>query len=121
MNYLSYLYMINNKKEFGKNLRKWRKARGITQEELAFKAETSAPTISSYESGSAVPSFNTMMRLANALEVSPVHLFAYDSKYLTVQDKELQYILVEKFKNIPYEKRKLIFTIIDAIMSENLQ
>ncbi len=110
--------MKYNKKEFGKNLRKWRKLKIITQDELAFQAETTAPTISSYESGSAVPSFNTMLRLAEALEISPVQLFAYDNEHLKVEDRELQYILVEKFKNISFEKRKLIFAIIDAIKAQ---
>ena len=111
--------MINNKKEFGKNLRKWRKTKNVTQEELAFLSQTTAPTISSYECGCAVPSFNTMMRLADALKIAPVQLFAFDNKNLTIEDKELQYILVEKFKNIPFAKRKMIFAIIDAITAEN--
>jgi len=111
--------MVNNKKEFGKNLRKWRKIKNITQEELAFLSKTTAPTISSYECGCAIPSFNTMMRLAQALEIAPVQLFAYDSEKLSIEDKELQYILVEKFKNIPFSKRKMIFAIIDSIMAEN--
>ncbi len=111
--------MINHKKEFGKNLKKWRNLRGITQEKLAEKASTTAPTISSYESGSAVPSFNTMLRLAEALKISPVQLFAYDNKNLNIDDKELQYILVEKFKNIPFTKRKMIYNVIDALMMEN--
>ncbi len=111
--------MINNKKEFGKNLRKWRKLRKITQEELGFIANTTSPTISSYESGCAVPSFNTMIKLAQALKIAPVQLFSYDSEYLTIEDKELQYILVEKFKNIPFKKRQLIFNIIDAIVEKD--
>ena len=111
--------MINNKKEFGKNLRKWRKAKNVTQEELAFLSQTTAPTISSYECGCAIPSFNTMMKLAQALKIAPVQLFAYDNEYLNVEDKELQYILVEKFKNIPFSKRKMIFAIIDTIMAED--
>lgn len=110
--------MKYNKKEFGKNLRKWRKLRNITQDELAFQADTTSPTISSYESGSAIPSFNTMLRLTEALEISPAQLFAYDSEHLKIEDHELQYILVEKFKNIPFEKRKLIFAIIDAIKAQ---
>lgn len=108
--------MIDNKKELGKNIRKWRKLRCMTQEELAFNAKTTAPTISSYESGSAVPSFNTMIRISEALKISMFQLFVYDNKYLNIDDTELQYILIDKFKNINFEKRRLIFAIIDTIM-----
>lgn len=110
--------MFNDKKEFGKNLRKWRKLRGITQEQLAFDSGTTAQTISAYECGATIPGFNTLLKLTNSLKISLAQLFAYDSSFLTIEDKELQYVLVEKFKNIPYEKRELIFTIIDAIMSK---
>lgn len=109
--------MVNDKKEFGKNLRKWRKLRGITQEQLAFDSGTTAQTISAYECGAAIPGFNTLTKLTNSLDISLAQLFAYDSSYLTIDDKELQYILVEKFKNIPFEKRELIFRIIDAVMA----
>lgn len=100
------------------NLRKWRKAKNVTQEELTFLSQTTAPTISSYECGCAIPSFNTMIRLADALKIAPVQLFAFNNENLTIEDKELQYILVEKFKNIPFAKRKMIFAIIDTIIAE---
>lgn len=111
--------MIDDKKEFGKNLRKWRKARAITQEKLAEIADTTTQTISSYECGGAVPGFNTIVKLANALDVSLGQLFNYDKACLTIDDIELQYVLVEKFRDIPYDKRVLIYRLIDAVMAEN--
>lgn len=111
--------MTDDRRELGKNIRKWRKERGFSQEELAFLANTTAKTISTYESGNTVPGFNTLLKLAKALEVPLVKLFAYDETYLTIDDKELQYIIVEKFKNIPYKKRCLIYSIIDTIASNN--
>lgn len=111
--------MVDVRKEFGKNLRKWRKERNLSQEDLAFRAETTAKTISTYESGNSVPGFNTILKLANALNITLAQLFVYDDKCLTIDNKELQYVLVEKFKNLPYEKRHLIYTIIDAIAQDN--
>lgn len=110
--------MHNYKKELGKSLRKWRLANGVTQEQLAFDANVATQTISAYECGNTTPSINTLFKMVNALKISFAQLFAFDNEYLTIEDKELQYILVEKFKDIPHDKRRMIFKIIDAIISE---
>lgn len=52
------------------NLKMYRKEKGITQIRLSIEAGVSQETISAYESGKALPSAETLIRLSNYLNVS---------------------------------------------------
>lgn len=55
---------------FGKNVRKTRKQRGLTQEELAFEAEIDLTYVGGIERGKRNPSLIVMARIADALSIS---------------------------------------------------
>lgn len=55
-------------KVFGERLRQVRKRRGLTQEELATRADLAGPYISDMERGLKVPSLTTVLQLAMAME-----------------------------------------------------
>ena len=61
---------------FGINLRKYRKRLGISQHEIAFRAEVSIASISPLELGEKLPRIDNFIRLAGALEVEPNDLTA---------------------------------------------
>ncbi|MFN3685836.1 helix-turn-helix domain-containing protein [Salinarimonas sp.] len=63
---------------FGANLRNLRKARGLTQGQLAERAALTAEMISKIERGVAAPSFPTIERLADALDQPEVAFFGID-------------------------------------------
>ncbi len=58
------------------NLRQHRKARGFTQPELAEKIEKSPKSVSDYEVGRTTPSYETIEKIAEALDVPEAALFA---------------------------------------------
>lgn len=58
----------------GGRLREIRKSRGLTQERLAERIERSVDAVSALERGLALPSFETLEKLADALDV-PVRDF----------------------------------------------
>jgi transcriptional regulator with XRE-family HTH domain len=60
---------------FGTNLRNQRKAKRLTQSDLAEKVELSAEMISKIERGIASPSFSTIERLSEVLQVPEVVFF----------------------------------------------
>ena len=60
---------------FIKNLKRWRKAMGISQKELAEKCGTSHSYIRQLESGNGHPSFVFIGKIANALKIEPYQLF----------------------------------------------
>lgn len=67
------------KTEFGKRLQYLRRQKGMTQERLAEKALISVDFLSLIERGINAPSFDTLEKLAIALDVSVKHFFEFDS------------------------------------------
>ena len=63
------------KQDFGANLRQHRKAKGLTQAELADQIDLSIEMISKIERGEAAPSFTTVESLSVALDVPEVAFF----------------------------------------------
>jgi transcriptional regulator with XRE-family HTH domain len=59
---------------FGANLRAARKQAGLSQEALAYEAEVDRAAISVYERGGREPNLRTLLKLARALQLSPVAL-----------------------------------------------
>lgn len=52
------------------NLKRIREMRGLTQAELGRRAEMGAASVSHFETGQRVPSLESLVRLADALDVS---------------------------------------------------
>ncbi|WP_299096990.1 helix-turn-helix transcriptional regulator [uncultured Winogradskyella sp.] len=67
-------------KEFGNNLRKIRKHKGITQEELAFKIGLEISQISRIERGILNSTISTAYEIASALNVDLKDLFDFSKK-----------------------------------------
>lgn len=65
-------------KRFGRLLAGQRARRGLTQEQLAEKISMSVDMISRMEGGSSGASFNTIEKLATALDIDPGQLFVAD-------------------------------------------
>ncbi|WP_312062948.1 helix-turn-helix transcriptional regulator [Brevundimonas sp.] len=62
----------------GRNIRRHRNAQGISQEELAFRAEMKRSYVSGIELGKRKPSVDALERLADALRVDPRSLLDPD-------------------------------------------
>ncbi len=67
------------KKLFGANLRKYRKERALSQEELAEKADVSVKHIGALESGSSFVSAELLQTFCSILNVPPNFFFADES------------------------------------------
>jgi transcriptional regulator with XRE-family HTH domain len=65
---------------FGKRLRRLRRIADLTQEQLAEKVGVSADFISQVERGINTPSFDTIQKLAEVLEVDASELFLPSDK-----------------------------------------
>lgn len=60
----------------GANIRTLRKAKGLTQEQLAAEAEMAMRYVAGVERGEENPSLKFLVKIAAALSVSPADLFA---------------------------------------------
>lgn len=62
----------------GRNVRRLRQQRGLTQEQLAFEAQLDLTYVGGIERGRRNPSLLVMARLAAALQVTPADLLRPD-------------------------------------------
>lgn len=69
---------MNQPELFGKRVRTIRKAAKITQEEAAEAAQLNSKYLGEIERGEKRPSFEAIMALAKALNVSPDAFFQFD-------------------------------------------
>ena len=63
---------------FGNRLRKVRKEKGFTQEELSYRADLELSQISRIERGIINTSISQVFKIAEALEVPPKYLFDFE-------------------------------------------
>lgn len=75
--------MINNRdkeylKAFGKNLRKLREAKGLSQHDLALKAEINKNQIGNIERGEVNTTISTVNVISEVLGVEPKELFDFN-------------------------------------------
>lgn len=59
---------------FSENLKAYRKAKGLTQEELAIRLQVVRQTVSKWEKGLSVPDADLLLRLSEVLEVPVAQL-----------------------------------------------
>ncbi|MHB1459426.1 MAG: helix-turn-helix domain-containing protein [Armatimonadota bacterium] len=79
--------MIN---AFAENLRACRKSLGLTQEQLAEVSGLSTNYIARLEIGMSTPSFATLMKLSNALQVSASDLLAMEYESTAPSDLSIK-------------------------------
>ena len=73
--------------EFRMNLKFYREQKGWSQAELAIQADSSNGQIGNIEAGKAFPSFELILRIADAFSIHPADLFLRDSS--KAQNREL--------------------------------
>lgn len=66
--------MFNSYKKLGENVRRIRKERKLTQEQLAELTNIDPKSIIAIEAGKRNPTFKTIQKIAKALKVSPKDL-----------------------------------------------
>ncbi len=72
-----------NKKEFGERLREFRKAKGLSQENLAMIIGKNATTIGRFENGQLIPDAEQIFLMCNELEIDEQDLFNTDKRIHT--------------------------------------
>ncbi len=76
---------MNFEKCFGKNIKKFRLAKKLTQEQLAEQLDTSTNTVSKIERGLRFVSSDTLVKITQILEIKPHELFVFEDKQSTEQ------------------------------------
>lgn len=102
----------------GKNIRKFREAKKMRQEDLAEKAELTTNYIGMIERGEKIPALDTFIKILNALGVSADMVLSdvLDNGY-TVKNSMLN----EKLEKLVPEDRNKIYEVIDTMMKQSKQ
>lgn len=110
--------MVDIKKEFGLKVKKYRNYANLAQEELAEKAGITPQTLSGIENGHGFPSYPVLCKLVQALDVAPLCLFTFPTQTPSFDNEELQAIILEDFKALNQDNRKIILHMIQYLREQ---
>lgn len=88
----------------GETIRKYRKERNMTQEEMAKRLGVTPPAVNKWENGNSYPDIMLLAPIARLLDISVDALLSFQGE---LTDEEIRQIIMEsdeKFKNSTYEE-----------------
>lgn len=103
----------------GERIRQFRKAKGLTQEELAEKAGVNASYMGTVERGDRNISIETLEKIMQGLDVSPTDFFqfhAIENDDLKNENDKLLEMLKSLLYSRPPEENRLIYRIVTDII-----
>lgn len=101
------------KKLLGKRVRTLRKTRGWTQQKLGEKADISYKFLGEIERGQQNPSFEILVKIAQALDVDLPEFFRLDQE--TKNRNEMECRINEIIKSIKGDELRQIFTVLKML------
>lgn len=111
-------------RDFGNRLRSLRDERGLTQRELALRLQMPVPQISRYETGTFMPNAETLLTLADALDVNVDTLLGRSNGNDKASDAVKDIRLAERMRELEKLDRRFRETaiaVIDAIVVQGHQ
>lgn len=102
----------------GKRIALLRKGKGITQAQLAEKADITNNFLSHIERSYSIPSLETLIKICDALDVTP------DTVLLGAKTDKKEYMgneIYEKISSCSSKQKRFIIDIIDALQKESLE
>ncbi len=99
---------------FGKRMKELRKNLGLSQDELAEKVDISSKYLSRIEMGQHFPSIDTLVKLANALNVELRDFFEF--AHQTPSTRELNETLNSLIREADGDKLRLLVKITRAVV-----
>jgi transcriptional regulator with XRE-family HTH domain len=110
-------------KGFGTRIHDLRKIKSLSQQDLAKKIGVHFTNLGKYERDEAIPSADTLNKLAKALDVTSDYLLngtVQDKANNTIKDQELL-MQFKKIEKLPNDKKKLLLEFIDSfVIKSNL-
>ena len=100
--------------EMGRRIREARLNKGLTMSKLAKDAGTSIVYIGEIERGLKMPSVNTLIKIANVLEVSIDYILRYEVKS---GEKYVYDEFTSKLDTLSKEQKQTVMSILDAYIN----
>lgn len=89
--------------QIGKVIRKYRKEKGITQEEMARRLGVTAPAVNKWENGNSFPDITLLAPIARLLDINVDTLLSFQEELSGEEINQLIYEIDNKLKSEPYE------------------
>ena len=109
---------INEVIQIGNRIKEYRKSKGITQKELALRAEIPYSTYSNYENNNREPNREQLQKIATALDVPLYELMGFDGSIRINPNKQRPFdIAIQKFQNnedLTYEDEQVITEYVES-------
>lgn len=102
------------KKLLGKNIRRIRKDKNLTQETFSEKIGIEPSSLSNIENGKSLPSTQTIVNIQQEFEITPNEIFEIDYDYLK-NNKYLEEAICNVVKDLDLERKRTIYKIVKAI------
>ena len=90
----------------GSRIKSLRKAKGLTQQELADLINVTKVSVCCYEKGNRTPNLETFMDIVNALDTTPNYLLGADIKVIAENDEDYVVTLPKEDLKVINEIRK---------------
>ena len=97
--------------DIGQNIRKFRMAKGMTQTDLALAMDTNKSAVSKWETGDRILKLDTVLRLADELDVTPSELL-----YTGAGDNEEWETVHREIKLLPEEEKGFILRTVQTLL-----
>ncbi|MDE7424885.1 MAG: helix-turn-helix domain-containing protein [Lachnospiraceae bacterium] len=107
-------YTISN--TLGERIRLLRKQQGMSQEQLALKAEMAPSFIGEIERSAKKPSIESIEKISNALEISVSELFNYNMETFETNPTSLESKLAVTLEQCNNNERDILCKILDNIL-----
>ncbi|AZS17938.1 helix-turn-helix domain-containing protein [Paenibacillus lutimineralis] len=107
-------------KMVGEGIRHFRKQRGLSQEELASKAEIHETYIGKLERSEKVCSVVVLSKITNALDLSMVEFFSYIQPVSGEGSESILSEIVDRLRGKSVNEQKRVLKVIDAMLDEQL-
>ncbi|WP_049828310.1 helix-turn-helix domain-containing protein [Paenibacillus peoriae] len=107
-------------KMVGEGIRHFRKLRGLSQEELASKADVHETYIGKLERSEKVCSIVVLDKITNALNLSMVEFFSYIQPVNREKSESTLTEIVNRLRSRNENEQKKILKVIDAILDDQL-
>lgn len=109
--------MFMNLKNIGNNVKTLRLASGMTQAQLAEKADMSTVHMSHIETGSVAMSIDSLINISNALSTTPDSILWGE---FNLTDDKTQMLLSRKIQEMTPDENRLIIEFIDLVKRLNI-
>lgn len=117
-NYKSLLLPANDYsqdiKDFGANVRKYREAQGLSLDALGDLIDSDKSAVSKLENGDRIPKYDTILKLSDALQITPAMLSP--NRFSDAKGAIALSQIHERLMKLPAEQRALASTYICAML-----